>query len=385
MSKVFPNPPVAVDALLVPMTSAIVLKTMIDELVTLGIRADLWPTEGVLISCMTVVANAVSGFINDRITATKAGWLPTSSGDWLTWLALYMYGVIKVGATFASGPIVLTNNGGGSYSFAPFTASFQDTVTKATYKNFDAISLSPGPGTTQTINVQADVAGAASNSAPGDLTTILTTMLGVTCTNLVPVLGSDAQSDDFIRLECWNAIAANSPYNATQALAYAVQTAVNSVSGLPVNINRWTISPSSHTGMVQVYVASPTGAPFSTDVTGVATKIAAIATPPSVVITTTACSPVSDTDALIVYVAGTPGLDAATVQLAIENALDDFFAAYPIGGRTAGAFTGLFATAVDGVCFGAWPGVYDVQGAKDLALLGNQVATNSTTVTVRIT
>jgi hypothetical protein len=400
MSTPFPNPPVDINALLQPTTGDIVLGVMLSELVSMGIRADLWPKEGVAISCMTVVAKIFAGAINTTIIpAIKSGWLPTSFGLWLTWVALYQYGVYRVTATFATGPLTLTNGGGGSFSIPAFQATFQNAITQKTYTNLTAISLAPGPGPTQTITIQATETGTASNANPGDVTGIVTTMLGVTATNLAPVLGVDDQSDPSVQLECWNAIAANSPFGPEQSFAYAIQTAINPISGLPVNVNRWSISPSSHTGQVQVFLASPTGAADANDVLGVASNINAIARPPCVTATVASCSTVPDTDTLTVYVTSTPGLDAGTVQTAIATALTNYYASpsgNPIGGRTAGPFNGLSAAAKYGVCFDAWPpkptdptlpwtsSVFYVTGGNDRPLVAGQVAVDSLTVIVRL-
>lgn len=392
-NPVFPNPPVAVESLIQPMTPAIVLQTIVNTLVSMGVRADLWKKQGTAISCMTALANIVSAGINDRIAATKAAWLPTAVGAWLTWLALYMYGVFRTEASFATGPLTLTNGGGGTYSFAPFTATFQNPTTKATYQNTTAIALGPGPGTMQTITIQATALGSQGNSAPGTVTALITTMLGVTCSNLAPVLGIDEQDDPNLQLECWNSIAANSAYGPRQSFGYAVQTAVNSVTGSPVNINRFLPPPASHTGMVTLTIASPSGAADPNDVIGVANQIEAIARPPNVQVAVQSATPVSYVGqfagTLTVYVANSPGLAASSVATAIENALDDFFENYPVGGRVGPlGFQGVFAAAVDAACASAWPpkptdptvpwrsSVFDVIGTIDMALTSGQVATN---------
>jgi len=383
MTSPFPNPPVDVNVLLAPTSPQTVLGVIINSLVTMGIRADLWPKEGVAISCMTAVSSIFSGAINTTvIPAVKSGWLPTAVGNWLTWAALYSYGVNRVNATFATGQLTLTNGGGGSFSFGPFEATFQNALTKKTYTNVDPIALAPLG--TQTINIQSTEQGTASNAAPGDISIIVSTMLQVSCTNLAAVSGIDTQSDASLQLECWDAIAANSPFGPRQAFAYAVQTAVNSVSGLPVNINRWQITPSSHTGQVQVWVASPAGVPDPNDVTGVANNIEAIARPECVTVTTSPVSVVPDNDTITVFVTATPGLQASDVSAAVTSALTTFFNTYPIGGKSNGTAQGLFASALEGVCYGAWPGVFEVTGANDLALVDGQVAQDSTTVVVRI-
>lgn len=399
MSNPFPNPPIAVESLIQPMTPDIVFQTIVNALVAMGIRADLWPKRGVLRSCMMVVATIISSGINDRIAATKAGWLPTAVGAWLTWLALYMYGVIRAAASFATGPLTLSNGGGGSYPFAPFTATFQNPTTGVTYQNVTAIALSPGPGTSQTVTVQASIIGSPGNSAPGTVTKLVTAMLGVTCTNAAPVLGSDAQQDSDLQLECWNSIAANSAYGPRQSFGYAIQNAINPVSDLPVNINRYLLSLGSHLGTVNVVLASPSGAASTDDVTGVQTQIEEIARPQNVQATAQSATAVSYVGAaagvVTVWVTKTPGLAAATVMAAIEAALDDFFANYPIGGQTgqSGA-QGVFGTGVDGAIAGAWPpkptdpsvpwrsSVFDISGTNDLALTGQQVATNGITAVV---
>lgn len=379
-----PNPPVAIDQLLTPVTAMSVQTRIINMLVDMGIRGDLWPVRDVAFSLVVTLSLVLQGFFSNFLTAVQAGWLPTASAGWLRWLAVYMYGVTATPATFATGSVTLTNNGGGSFSFDPGESTFQNSTTKATYQNVDPIALGPGPATTQTIDVQATVQGSASNAAPGQVDTIVTTMNQVTVTNASPVLGVDAQSDGSLQLECWNAIAANSPFGPAQSVGYAVQTAVNAVTGNPVNIDRYVTSEGSHTGTVSVWVASPAGAADPNDVQGVLNNILAIARPPGVTVTVQSATTVPDADGITVYVTSTPGLIASVVQAAIETALDNYFAAYPIGGKPSGAFTGLRASVVDGVCFSAWPGVFDVDGTNDLPLTPGQVAVNNTTVTVRI-
>lgn len=383
-----------------PISGAVVLSAVVSALVSVGVRADLWPKEGVLLACMTQLCDAVSDFIDDRIAATKAGWLPTSFGAWLTWLALYMYGAVRTSATFASGQLTLTNGGGGLFNFAPFTVTLQNPTTKKTYTNVDPIALAPGPGTSQSIAIQANELGSASNSAPGQISGIVSTMLNVTCSNAAPVLGIDQQSDPSLQLLCWNAIAANSAYGPRQSFAYAIQTAINPLSSSPVNINRWLVSQSSHTGYVTVLVASPQGAADPNDVAGVGLNVEAIARPMCVGHAEQSAVPVPYTQAINVYVTATPGLSQAAVTAAMNTALNGFFQSYPIQGKTgASGFQGVFASAIEGAIASAWPprpldptipwqsAVFDIELAAggdlpDLALGLGQVATNGITINV---
>ena len=290
-----------------------------------------------------------------------------------------MYGVFKTLGTFATGPLTLTNSGGGLYNFAPFTAVFQNPTTKKTYTNVDAISLAPSG--TQTLNIQATQTGTASNSTPNTVTTLVTVMSGVACTNLGPVLGIDDQSDSSLQLECWNSIAANSPFGPAMSFAYAIQNALNSITSSPVNINRWIFSPSSHTGQVIVTLASPAGAADPNYVTGVATED-------------------RRDRARYVYSRAVPERNAA-FDRGFDHRVRDRNTRTRHGNGAAchreragrlprrlsdrrstvdGATYKLFASALDGACFSAFPGVFDVQGTTDHTMTGAQVATNNTSV-----
>jgi hypothetical protein len=406
MPALFPNPPQDFSVLVQPSSTAIVLQVIVNSLVAMGIRADLWPKEGAAYSCMNAVAAIFAAFINVTvIPAIKSGLLPTSAGNWLTWLALYMYGVSKILATFGTGQITLTNNGGGNFAIPAFGAIFKNQYTGATYTNTVAIALAPGPGTTQTLSIQATMAGASSNANPSDISganaIASPQMANVTANNLVSVVGTNDQTDESLRLACWNSIAANSAYGPRSSYGYAIQTALNSVTSAPVNINRYQLlggsGAGSHTGQLILGLASPAGAPDPNDVTGVANNIEGIARAPGTQITVLAAGTVPDTDTLTVYVAKAPTLLSSTIQAAIQAALATFFSsptANPIGGVTVLGQNGIFGEAVAAVCNAAWPprptdptvqwqsGVLKVTGANDYILTAGQVLTNSTQVVV---
>lgn len=384
-----PNPPQDINTLLGLPTADKIRAVLVSTLVRMKVRADLWPVGGAASSVLTDVSEMAGGFAENVLAAIKAGWLPTATKGWLQWVAFYFYGQNKQTATFATGPLLLTNSGGGVYNFAPFTASFASSITKKQYTNVDAIALGVGPSQ-QTINLQAREVGAASNAAPGEVDTLVTSMLGVTCTNLQPILGLDDQSDDSLRDQCWNSLGARSVRGPRTAYAYAIQIATNPLTGTPVNINRWTISVSSHTGQVQVWVAAPGGAPLSSDVTGVANSIEQVARPECVQVTTTGATNVNYAGPVTVWCRPQAGLTAATVAQAIAAALDSFFENYPISGLTADGFTGVHGSGVEGVVTGAFPGIFAVDlpqilpspfAPGDLTLAPGQVAVNAIQIT----
>lgn len=369
-----PNVPFDITTLLQPWTQDGVRASMVTALVGMGIRADLWPKGGVAGSVMTDMAGRIAAQANDAIAAIKAGWLPTATGGWLTWVALYFYGITRREATFASGSLTVTNTAGGVYNEAPFTVTFQDSASKKTYVNVDAIALAAGPGPTQTIQIQAVEAGSASNAAPLQIDTVVTSLPGVTCSNAAPVLGIDAQSDEELRQECWDSLGARSVRGPRTAYAFAIQIALNSITQTPVNINRWTVTSSSHKGQVTVVIASPSGVPDANDVTGVATSIEAVARPECVQVTTLAATKLVYSGPVVVYLPPSPGLLQATVAQAVLDAIDAFFVSYPIGGRTADGVTGVHGSGIEGAIAGAFPGIFAVDSPGDLAMTSQQVA-----------
>jgi hypothetical protein len=378
-----PNPPLTIAALLGLPTAATIRAQIVNWLVGVGIRADLWPAGDVASSIVTDFAEEGGTVFAPIIqAAVAAGWLPTASGGWLKWLAVYVYGVDPIEATFASGAVKLTNSGGGVYNYQPFQVTFQNLKTKETYQNTQAISLGAGPGATQTVNVQCVDAGTVGNAAPGDVSVLVTSLPGVDVSNALPILGIDAQTDDALRAMCFSSLGARSVRGPRTAYEFAIAIATNASTGSPVNINRNTISPASHVGEVDVLVASPQGAPDPGDVTGVATAIEAVARPQGVVVTVAAAVAAlyGSGQTLTVWCSPQPGLVAATVQSAVAAALDAFFsskATSPIGGLTADGLTGIHGTGVDAAVGAAFPGIFAVDSPGDLPLASNQVATNA--------
>jgi hypothetical protein len=376
--------------------AANVRSTFVYAMQQMGIRADLWPQGGVMSTLLTEVSQAFASFFSVNVTASiAAGWLPTASGGWLKWLAFYVYGLNSSNGlspgTFASGNVVLTNTGGGIFppgggSYAVGEVKVQDVITGQTYSNSASFSLAAGPGTTATVPIVADVLGTIANANPNDISRIVTTMLGVTCANPNPVLGLDPPSDLQIRQLCYNSLGARSVRGPRTAFAFAIQIALNTSTQTPVNINRWTISSSSHTGQITVTVASPSGVPLSSDVTGVATSIEAVARPECVTVTTQGATGVTYNGAITVYVYQFPGVTAALVQAAVATAIANYFALFPIGGLTADGFTGFHVTGLNGAIASSFFGVYAVDNTGgDVVMTGAQVMVEGTvTITVRL-
>jgi hypothetical protein len=155
----------------------------------------------------------------------------------------------------------------------------------------------------------------------------------------------------------------------------------------PVNVNRFSITPSSSTGVVTVTIASPSGTPSVADIEGVENSIEAIARPDSVTKDVVAASTVALSRTLTVWAKRVEGVSASDISTLVNTALVPAIAAYPIGGITKPPATQgyLYADFIAGTVIGAHSSIYDVDGVgDDVPLAPDEVATLATTISVRI-
>lgn len=364
--------------LLNPLTGDQIRANMVDSLVGMGIPADKWVKGGVASTILTIVANMFAAFQNLIVQAVGSAFLPTATGGWLTLLALNVFNVPRITATFANGLLTLTNSGGGTFTFAAGAAQFQDSATSKTYVNSASFTLLPN--STLTISITATEVGTGSNALIGGVDTIVTSMLSVTCSNAAPILGTDDETDTSLRQRCSDKLGSLSVRGPRTAYSFAVRSALN--GGVPVNINRVSVLLDPPSGTVQVFMASPSGAPSTGDFNAAKANVEALARPDCVTVLYFAATTVNYTATLTVWTTSVPGLAAADFIAGIQTALDNFFETYPIGGIAATGFAipqGVFSSAIDGVVKGAFPSIFAVSGAVDLALSGAQVAVNNVT------
>lgn len=368
--------------------------SMVTNLITLGVPADKWRAGGVASSILTVSAMALALMSTVIATLIQGFFLPTATGNSLRLLAQYMYGVTIPQATFASGNVTLTNPGGATFTIAIGGYVCQNPTTKVTYTNAVAFVLNPGG--TATFGVVSNTVGSAGNAVAGAINTNVTSLIGgVTVTNPAALVGIDTPSDAIIRTLCLNKLGALSVRGVRTAYAYAIQIALNSVTGAPVNISRWSVSSASHTGIVTVVVASPTGPADPNDVIGVGTSIEANARPEAVSVNASGATALAYAPALTIWCTLPNGVNSAQVKTAIDAALVTFISTYPIGGQSANddanpstPVTALFADGVKGAVAAAVVSVgglmISCQGATDLVLTPTQVATNGITTSIRV-
>jgi phage-related baseplate assembly protein len=374
----------SLDDLVKPLTADEVLETFLSTLETLGVKARSWRTGGVARTILKVVATSYASYTTVQANFIKSAFLDYAAGDWLTLAAKQIFNVDRRAATFATGKLTLVNNSVSVYTRAAQAVRFRNPTTKKVYTNVAGFTINPGQ--TLEIDVVAIELGTASNAAPGTIVEFETVLFGVACTNAAAVVASPAESDTDLKVRCRAKQATISVRGPRDAYVYAVTSALR-IDGTPVDINRSQISPSSSTGTVTVYVASPAGAPIAGDITAVAESIEAVARPDSVTVSVLAATTVPLARTLTVWARRQNGVSSSDISALVNAALIDAIAAYPIGGLPKPPVTQgyLYADFLAGVVKSAHASIYDVDGTgSDVALNPGEVATLATTITVRV-
>jgi hypothetical protein len=418
--------------LITPMTAAQIRSQGVVFLQSLGLQPTLWAQGGAASTFLTYASNVLANVSTSVSSAIAQQWNPTASGGGLQMLSQYGYGITPPQATFATGNVVLSNIGGFTGTFTAGQATFQNSVANpqgvyAQYQNTGTFTVNPGTPSSPSVvivPVSCTTIGTAGNGNPGFVSLLITTMPGVSCTNPAAILGSDSLSDASLRaLNMASLSVRGTAYGPRGAYAYAIQQATNVVSGLPVNVNRWSISPSSHTGTVTIYVASPSGPVITSDMQGISLSIDALARPDCVTVlpglsgypSAPASATVVDyAPAITVYVSAiqspagaitpvtTGPLTAANLETVIDNYLDAWFGSpnNPIGGVQSSddIFTnvsGVFESGIDAIIGAAVASVSTASAQcfvtstrfatpGDLTLTAGEVAAWAGTVTVVI-
>jgi hypothetical protein len=242
------------------------------------------------------------------------------------------------------------------------------------------------PGDTILVNVQAVEQGSASSAPPATVTTLVTVLPGVTVTNPASIVGSNAEEDPDLRQRCKDKLSIISGRGPRGAYDYAVRSAIRG-DGSPVNINRKSISPSSSTGVVTIYVASPSGAPDPADLPYIVTSIETYARPDTVTANVLGANPVAFSKALTVWARRVDGVDATAISGFVQDALLALLKDYPLGGIPKPPSTQgyLYATTIEGAAKAAHSSIYAIDGVgADVAMSPGDVATLAATVTVNI-
>lgn len=316
-----------------------------------------------------------------------SGFLDYATGSWLKILAKQVFNVDVPAATKATTDVTLTNAGGGDYpGIVAGDLTFRSSVNGKTYTNTTGGNL--GPLGTLTVTVVADEAGSASSAGVGEIDELVTTMLGVTCSNAAVAVGTDEQDEDTTRQQCRDKLGSLSPNGPKDAYRWCARnpdlTGTNAVT-------RVRVFSDSDTGDVTIYLAGAAGGVTEPVLSAVEAAIVENVTPLCITPTVLAANEVDVPVTYELWVYKGVNKTAGEVEADVAAALEALFASREIGGDIIPpATTGkLYKSLIESTIRGVYPDlafrVSVTAPAADVSLTNSQVATLGTvTPTVHI-
>jgi len=327
-----------------PQTSAQFQTSFYAALTVVGVNTTNWKPGAVMRAFITITCTLLAAASQLVSSLANGIFLPLSTGDWLTLLALHGYNLTRIEATFATGNVTLTNSGGGVYVVAIGDLIFANATTGKTYRNTSAFNINAGPAFTITVPVSAIEAGVAGGAAVGAISKLETTLLGVTCTNALVLVGSDQETDSNLRLRCLGALGALSPNGPADAYSYFARSAVRA-DGTAIGVTRVAVTKDGF-GNVSVYMATPSTGVAAPDLVVIGNLFKAEAEPQGVTSSALSATPLSQAITYSVWLYDDAPLTVAEFTAAVAVALTAFFSAQPIGGNIADSGGKIYAEVI---------------------------------------
>ncbi|GAC1536289.1 MAG: hypothetical protein NVS3B10_00040 [Polyangiales bacterium] len=371
---------------------------------TVGLVPSSWPTNGIANTLYSAISTllgvpaaapldatlAAKGFDGLCSTIAASGFLdlaalvtpdpsvtPGVAPGWLDVLADSRYDLQRTGATSATGPLVITNSTGTTYSFLAGLYHLYDPTTKRGFSNTAPIILAPGD---TTITVAADVAGLLNVTASALLP--VTSLIGVTVktaggANANSLIGVNAQSNASLVAACRAKLQSLGPKLGPGG-AYSYFVTAKGLAGYPTLssvITRVLVTTSVYTGAVTVYVQNVAGTTSGSDATALTTWLQSVCVPEGVTASVVAAPTASLAITCDAYCATA---NVGSVSSAVATAITNYINGLPIGG-TVGPATGVQGAALLAAVFAAVPYLQNIEnlqinGGIDVALGANVVA-----------
>lgn len=375
--------------LIVPATKTEIYDNALQIAESLGLPTTAWqagdPTRSLYYleaETLASVEELVTGFIS-------SGFIGLASGIWLQICAEQMFGVPISEATPATGSVTLTNDGGGFFTIDAGDLTFRNSVTNETYHNTSGGTLASWPGygdkPTLSVDVEADNPSTVGNAAAGEIDTLVTTLLDVSCTNPSALVGLDASSEATIRKLCSAKLDALCDKGPSGVYDWVVMN--QELTG-PTGINRTRTFADSDSGEVDVYVASGSGAASSADVVAAQTAVDQWAEPLCIRATVRSATPYPVSVTATVYVYQSVGKTNEQLEDDIQTALENMFLSREIGGDvvTSGVDGKLYRSLITSTILGTSGKIFRVEltnPSSDVSLTNTQVAAlSSLTLTI---
>lgn len=367
---------VAMTDLITPATRAEMLEFLLAIAAANDLPTTSWQSGGNMLTFLTTVAEEMSVMTQTNVAIAKGGFgdlLP--SDQWADLWAQSRFDVQRVAATQASGLMNFTNSTITNYSRNPGEIIVAHEVTGKTYRNREAVTILGTTGLDDVI-MDADEPGTDSNAAPDSITVMVSSLVGVGCTNPLAFIGTDKETTPRLVTRARSKLGALSPNGPKDAYNYIATTPTESV-GLSTPVTRTRTVVSLTTGDITVYLATNAGAPSGPDIAIVQAAIDAKAEPWGANATAVAAAEESIDVTYQVWVQGAQ-LTAAQIQSAIETALSEWLATLDPGGYVIPPDTGaIYVGSLEQVIGNAVDGILRVEvtvPAADVVLTPDQVA-----------
>ncbi len=266
--------------------------------------------------------------------AIAGGLLSLSKGGWTTAVAKEYFNVDREGGTYAGTIVTLTNTSlSETFTIAANDVSFLNSSTQKTYHNTSpatgTVTLSPGASID--LDVEADEIGSASSAEAGDIDTIGSGLIGVTCTNAAAAIGRDEESDAALKARCALKIPAISRTAAGPEGKYAY-IAVTSAENGGAEVTRCKVVGNTGTGLVQVVLATPSGAASAGDRTLIEAALIDAVVGPTETLSVTVATETSIAVTYQIWIYSDENKTADEVKAAVQAQLEALFAVAPVGG-----------------------------------------------------
>jgi uncharacterized phage protein gp47/JayE len=190
---------------------------------------------------------------------------------------------------------------------------------------------------------------------------MVSTFLGVTCSNDVALSGLDAEEDEALRDRCRDSLAALSIGGPSRAYEYYAKSATYP-DGTPVGITRVLVMPATGDGHVDVYIAGPSGAVTAEAVAAVQASFDANVTPygfSAIAISATNLSIAAGSE---IWLPASLSVTTEAAKLIVLTALQDYVQSVPIGGVVIPPSSGqVYASMLLGEVANAIPGTLKAQ------------------------
>lgn len=337
-----------------PMTVDEARATIYAALSARGVDTTLWiagaPTRTV-IAGLSIILAAFSLF---QSTVAKLGFLSFAEKEWLTLVALYVYGVERIGKKQAAGQVTLTNAGMGVYTVA--AGGLVVSKGDKTYRNTSGFSLGASPASVA-VDVVADELGSGSSAGANTITNLVTPLPGVTCTNAVAFVGLDEEGDEALRSRCAAKLGTLSPNGARDAYDFVSKSATRT-DGTPIGVTR-TRAIADGLGGVDFYLADADGGLTDLgDIGRIDDLLQKQVVTLGVLLRTHGATTLAINYTYELWLPSTVTDDDATVQTKVEAAVAEFLGTRAIGGDVISPATGkVYKSALEDVIGGVYPKV----------------------------